>query len=538
MHSWGRLVSRVRRALAGSRGLYRQTLELRPATLPECLHQLLRPEGPRATAAISLALAAGLACGAGLICTADPRPSAAREIRLYGRALPGAGEAAELGRSWVREQLARDFALDLPDGGGRRLVSSAALGAELDRARWERLLADARYAEGSWRSAPAAVELAIPMSLDLERGAATLTTLKNELDQSPRDARLDLDTGNVVPERVGRLLDIDRSLLAIREALELGRDSATLAFEALAPRRVASQLSGIDAAALLGYFETPYDPAERARDRTFNLRLAAARLDGYVLFPGEEFAFNASVGPRDEANGYRVAKVIAQGELVDGIGGGTCQISGTLHAAALFAGLEIRERHPHTRPSAYIKLGFDAAVVYPTLDLRLVNPYDFPVVLRERVEAGRVRAEVRGARRPATITLIRHIDRAQPFAEATSLDPSLAAGVRVLEQRGVPGFDLHRYRIRRSGAHAVREVFVDHYPPTTQLVRVGSGRKSPIETGRPPRETPPEYLADELVVLSQPAELDAPPIEQRTPGRFATPGWARTIGAPVWDAKP
>jgi hypothetical protein len=74
--------------------------------------------------------------------------------------------------------------------------------------------------------------------------------------------------------------------------------------------------------------------------------------------------------------------------------------------------------------------------------------------------------------------------------------------------------------------------------PTTRLVRVGSGRKSSGETGRPPRETRPEYLADELLMLSQPAELEAQPVEQRTPGRFATPGWARTIGAPVWDAKP
>jgi hypothetical protein len=105
-----------------------------------------------------------------------------------------------------------------------------------------------------------------------------------------------------------------------------------------------------------------------------------------------------------------------------------------------------------------------------------------------------------------------------------------------LAQRGIPGFDLHRYRIRRSGSHAVRESFFDHYPPTTQLVRIGSGKKSGA-TGRPPHEQPPEYLADELLVLSQPAELDGPPIEQRTPGRFATAGWAKSIGAPVWDPK-
>src|SRR4029078_13736441 len=103
-------------------------------------------------------------------------------------------------------------------------------------------------------------------------------------------------------------------LLARRAALELGRERASMAFETLAPRRIAAQLRDVDHSALLGAFEPPYDAASRAEDRTFNLRLAASRLDGYVLLPGEEFAFNAAVGPRDEANGYRVAKVIAQGE--------------------------------------------------------------------------------------------------------------------------------------------------------------------------------------------------------------------------------
>jgi len=476
----------------------------------------------------------GLACGLGLICSADPRASTARELLLYGRALPNDAAASELARGWIAERLARGFAFVLP-GGSERSVDAAALGIELDLQRWERLLVDARHAEGDWQRATS-VELAVPLTLDLARATVLLVGLKDELDRVPSDARLDLDQGGIVPERVGQLLDVDRSLLALREALELGRERASLAFETLAPRRIAAQLRDVDHSALLGAFETPYDAAARAEDRTFNLRLAASRLDGYVLLPGEEFSFNAVVGPREEANGYRVAKVIARGELVDGIGGGTCQISGTLHAAALFAGLEIRERHPHTRPSSYIKLGFDAAVAYPSFDLRLGNPYDFPIVLRERVEAGRVRAEVRGARRPQAVTLIRRIDAAQPFTETTSVDPALPAGTRVLAQRGIPGFDLHRYRIRRSGSHAVRESFVDHYPPTPQLVRIGSGKRG-NETGRPPQDPPPEYFADELLVLSQPAELEAPPTEQRTPGRFATAGWAKSIGSPVWEVK-
>src|SRR5262249_48881565 len=163
-----------------------------------------------------------------------------------------------------------------------------------------------------------------------------------------------------------------------------GKTEVEVAVETVEPKRTAAQLEGVRFDAVLGWFETRYSTAKKDETRTYNLRLAASKLDGIALLPGETFDFNAVVGPRDEAHGFRVAPVIAEGELVDGIGGGTCQISGTLHAAALFGGLDIVERYPHSRPSAYIKLGLDATVAYPNIDFRFKNPFDFPVVLHEK----------------------------------------------------------------------------------------------------------------------------------------------------------
>src|SRR4029434_5500102 len=81
-----------------------------------------------------------------------------------------------------------------------------------------------------------------------------------------------------------------------------------------------------------------------------------------------------------------------------------------LHDAAYSAGLEIVERYPHTRPSAYIKMGLDATVVYPTINFRVKNTFDFPIVLHETVKNGFVRAEVLGTKSARTVTLIRRID--------------------------------------------------------------------------------------------------------------------------------
>lgn len=492
-----------------------------------------RPEGHRPYVWIAVASAFGVLLGLSLVPSTPPVPAGGRlPLRLLGRELPFGAEAADLAARWIERRLSGSLSLQLPDGEQRR-VSYDALGVRLDRARLHALLQNG--SSGAVGAAnPSGLDLVVPVELERERALAMLLALKDDVDRAPADARLDVDRKAVVLERPGRLLDIDRSLVAIEQAVERGDESAPLAFEVTQAERSSRELAGIRYDALLGFFETPYDAAARARDRTFNLRLAASRLDGFVLMPGATFDFNEVVGPRDEANGYRVAKVIAEGELVDGIGGGTCQISGTLHAAASFAGLEVVERHPHTRPSSYIELGFDAAVAYPAINFRLKNPYDFPLVLRETVEGGRVRAEVRGARRPFVITVVRKIDAATPFEQLEKSDDSLPRGVRVLGQRGVPGITLRRYRIRRSGAHALREVVIDRYPPTPQLIRVGTGSTAPGTAGRPSNDPTPEYVADELLVLTQTDELDAPLLEQRVAGRFGSAGWAKNIGAPAW----
>jgi vancomycin resistance protein YoaR len=501
-----------------------------------------RPDGPTLMVWIGVSACLGILLGFALIPRATDLPAAASAagLSLYGRPLPQSGDAAEVAASWVRERSADGFELELPDGRAQR-VRHSELGVEVDLASLRQLIGAARDPASSFsrrrreRGPQGNIELPVPLRLDVGRALPTLSSLKQELDREARDARLDLDHKAVIPERAGRLLDLDASLQAIEQALRDGAERTALVFQQRPPRRLASDLADVRHDTLLGFFETPYDVAPRAQDRTFNLQRVASRLDGYVLMPGDELDFNEVVGPRDEANGYRVAQVIAQGGLVDGIGGGTCQSSGTLHAAALFAGLEIVERHPNTRPSSYIKLGFDAAVAYPSLNLRLKNTYDFPVVLRQTLAAGKLRAEVRGARRPQLISIVRKIDGATPFERIERPDDALPIGMRVVTQRGVPGIKLHRYRIRRDGAHAVRETAVDRYPPTAQLIRVGVGRPSKNAV-RPWSPAAAEYLADELLVLSQSAEPDAPLLEQRTPGIFGSAGWSENIGSPVTDA--
>ena len=353
-------------------------------------------------------------CGAAVASLLSPRlpgpgdPEGPKpRVLLLGQELPLNDQAQRVALERVRHFVAQEVELVQPDG-SLTPIAPGHLGAQIDKVRLSALVRQARDPTSALRQTwlvgdkARPIDLTIPVVFDRDLLVNYLLRLKDATDRAASDARMDLEARKVVPEVDGRLLDVDATRLAIEMGMENGQRRIKIVTVKQPAKRRLADLRDVKIDTILGSFETRYDRSEKARERTYNLRLAASKLDGRVLLPGETFEFNDSVGPRDEANGYKVATVIAEGELVDGIGGGTCQISGTLHGAVFFSGLDIVYRVPHTRPSAYIKMGLDATVVYPTIDFKFRNPFDFPVVLHETVKNGIVRAEVLGPARSRT----------------------------------------------------------------------------------------------------------------------------------------
>jgi vancomycin resistance protein YoaR len=470
---------------------------------------------------------------------------------VAGEPLPHAADPIGEALDRVRRYAQRPIDLELPDG-KRQALKPARLGVEIDRMRLGELIKAAHDPSAPLGRAhlaargddPAAVlKIPIPVRIDTERALAELLLLKGDIDRPPGDALVDLQKKTLVKETWGYRFDVYGTLANIDAALRAGRSSAKAAVERIKPRVLAEQLGNVKFDEVLGYFETRYSKSRRYRARTYNLRLAASRLDGTVLLPGEVFDFNGTVGPRDEAHGYKVAPVIAQGELVDGIGGGTCQISGTLHGAAFFAGLDVVERYPHSRPSYYIKLGMDATVVYPTINFRLRNNFDHPVVLHQTVKDGVVRAEILGPRRRRTVSFFRRVDEVIPFEQEERETDALPRGDKRLSQRGMPGFRLSIFRIVRDGAYATRTKLRDRYPPTTQIVLVGTGAKDVEAKKKDDRH--PEYVADEYLVITQgpgirskgvkEPEPGGGTVENRIPGSTGRHGWQEKAGMPIYQ---
>jgi hypothetical protein len=118
--------------------------------------------------------------------------------------------------------------------------------------------------------------------------------------------------------------------------------------------------------------------------RAHNVLLAASMLDGIELPALAEFSFNETLGERTRSRGFRTAPVYVRQKVHSGVGGGVCQVSSTLYAAAVDAGMDIIERYPHSALVGYGKMGLDATVDYGRKDLRFRNPNPYPI----RIHAG------------------------------------------------------------------------------------------------------------------------------------------------------
>jgi vancomycin resistance protein YoaR len=487
------------------------------------------------------ASASGIA-GYQFIPEAQAHAAVTPQLQLEGRSVPDQAELRVFALEVARSHLAQRITLDV--GPWQFDTTRAALGVRVDLDGLERMLAAARDASSAQRRlhvqqlGDLPLALSVPAELDDERAQRWLLRIKDQVFQRERDARIDLRTNKVIPEQAGLALDVHGTLDALAAATFRGETRVAARVLKTQPGRTREALSGLSFDAVLGTFESRYNTLDS--NRSYNLRVAARHVDGIVLMPGDEFDFNRTVGERSEANGFRPAPVIASGELTDGVGGGTCQIAGTLHAAVFFAGLPFLERTPHTRPSSYLKLGLDATVSYPKLNFRFKNDMPHPLAIGIEVGQGRVRIELRGPKTgQRDVSFVRRIDEIKPFTEATRDDPSLPAGVKVLAQRGVPGFEVTSFRVVRDAEseQVQRERRHDLYPPTTQIWRVGKGPAAAAGYKPPEGDQHPEYRADEYLILSMGPSTQGLEETLRREGRSGVAGWTAKEGMPQVSAE-
>jgi len=335
--------------------------------------------------------------------------------------------------------------------------------------------------------------MAVAPTFTLDRDVATgvLKEMAHVINRPSTNATAHWDDGAaqvvIIPGIKGGTLDIDESL-ALVVASTVGKLAAgqpvpaevTLPYAANTPRVTAEMLAPVDT--LLATFTTSY--ASSSRNRAGNVETAARSINGAIVMPGEVFSYNQTVGPRSAENGFRIAPVIMNGQLVPGLGGGVCQVSTTLYNAALLSNMKIVARSHHSHPVPYVPSGRDATVSYGSLDLKFRNASAAPIAIEMYIGNRRLTARILGKGPAPVVTIERSGIQRLAGRTTTKKDPHLALGARVVEQRGTGGLAVTVTRVVGAGDAAVREMIShDRYIGTPSIVRIGAGAPVAGSTG-------------------------------------------------------
>jgi vancomycin resistance protein YoaR len=322
------------------------------------------------------------------------------------------------------------------------------------------------------RAAPADVPAKIIFSED--KLATIIQTLKTNWDSPPKNASLNVSNKRmeIAEGKAGYRLDSDETFKQVRLAMSEGRLQARAAGQLLEPDVKIADLSIIDA--LLAEYVTVFD--ENDRNRSHNIALASAAINGALVKPGEIFSLNRRLGPRVAENGYLKAPIFIQSQLALDFGGGICQVATTLYNAALLANLGIVERYSHPLPVNYVSPGRDATIAGDYLDLKFLNNTGAPVYIFSNIESGTLTVGILGAKtvEPGEVRITVDQSVIQPQV-VLQYDPSLPTGETRVRNQGKTGYTVRVYReIVVDGVVKTRTLISsDYFGPSDTVLLVG-----------------------------------------------------------------
>ena len=216
--------------------------------------------------------------------------------------------------------------------------------------------------------------------------------------------------------------------------------------------------------------------------RIHNIKLAASRLNGLLVAPGETFSYNSALGEVSAATGFQQAYVISQGRTVLGDGGGVCQDSTTLFRTVLDAGLPIAEWRNHSYRVGYYeqnsKPGFDATVFAPTTDFKFINDTQAHILIQAWVEGSRLVIEFYGTNdgRVATISNYKMWDVAPPPPDLYQDDPTLPVGTtKQVDWKAWGGKTKFDYTVTKDGETIFEKTFYSNFRPWQSVFLRGTG---------------------------------------------------------------
>ncbi len=363
-------------------------------------------------------------------------------------------------------------------------------------------------AEFSFAAGRKCTNIFVPLEKSAPK-SADVKSLYDEIYITPVDASYRIISGSIefLPETIGRQIDAIEAGTQI-EKLQNG-EPIRLKLVWLKPEVTLSELQNRLFNHKLSQYSTSYPASNKSR-RT-NVELAASKINGIILAPGESFSFNERVGARTKSAGYLEAPVFVNGESVQGTGGGVCQVSSTLYSAVLYADLKVIERHNHSISVTYVPKGQDATVSYGTLDFKFENNTEQPIKISASSGGGKLTISIYGTKPSVekTVKITGDVTSTKEPTIEEIFDTTLATGTKKVLSAGKTGYTVETTRIVIENGKEVKREKMNRstYKMVPTKVAVGTKIPAPLPTLAPtpqPNETsvpsePPVFPSEETI---------------------------------------
>ena len=322
----------------------------------------------------------------------------------------------------------------------------------------------------------------VPEPIDIDK-------IHSEIYKEVQDAYYTKDPFEIHPEVEGVDFNVEEAKAMI-EAED--KEEYTIKLTITKPKVTVNDIGTEAFPDKLGTFTTRYDA--RDKDRTTNLIIACQKLNNQVVLAGDTFSYNKTLGERTIAAGYKNAKVYENGQVVDGIGGGICQISSTLYNAVVDANLSIVERRNHQFVTSYVPAGKDATVVYGMTDFKFKNTRKYPIKIIATAQNGIATISIYGNKEEVEYDVTLEVKQLSTIPTTTKYveDSSLPVGTEKVKQAGANGVKTETYLVKSLNGKVVsREVISrDTYNAMQRIVLKGTKGATKSNTTTTTQEAP------------------------------------------------
>ena len=374
------------------------------------------------------------------------------------------------------QALVNDMNANLPDrtidssyyiDGNNLIITKGIDGVEVDT---EALKNSILYYLNNMFTASNTIELPVKEKIATQ---PDVEAIHSEIYKAPQDAYYTKDPYTVHPHSDG--IDFAISIEEAKNILSQPSDNYTIPLQVLSPKVKTSDIGTEAFPNLLASYTTYYSTSNS--NRSTNIALASKKINGTVVMPGETFSYNTTVGKRTAAAGFKGAASYVNGEVVDSIGGGICQVSSTLYNAVLLANLEIVERTNHGYDTGYVPVSRDATVSWGGPDFKFKNSRNYPIKIVCSGTGGSVVFKIFGLKNSDEydVSVVSWVESTIPYKTIYQKTSSLAKGKQKVIQSGSNGCKSVAYRVyKKNGVEVSRQLLSrDTYNAHNKIVSVG-----------------------------------------------------------------